>query len=151
MPKNTHKNTDSVILFCKDSPKANSTGLFAFSLIRGHLFSTYARRGEEVEQKRTPCVQGERWVDTSKYVRKKAFYHSLLFLVATFIAELKAFTIIIALSLKCFTVFSLLNIALDRPHYYSKQHYNALRDQPSKAAKPWQKLKKRKYPFVLLP
>ena len=79
----------------------------------------------------------ERWVDTSKYVRKKAFYHSLLFLVATFIAELKAFTIIIALSLKCFTVFSLLNIALDRPHYYSKQHYNALRDQPNKAAKPW--------------
>ena len=45
----------------------------------------------------------------------------------------------------------LLNIALDRPHDYSKQHYNASRDQPSIAAKPWQKLTKRKYPFVLLP
>ena len=46
---------------------------------------------------------------------------------------------------------ALLSIALDRPHDYSKQHYNASRDQPSKAAKPWQKLTKRKYPFVLLP
>ena len=45
----------------------------------------------------------------------------------------------------------LMNIELDRPHDYSKQNYNASRDQPSIAAKPWQKLTKRKYPFVLLP
>jgi len=45
----------------------------------------------------------------------------------------------------------LLSIVLDRPHDYSKKHYNVSRDQPTKAAKPRQKLTKGTYPFVLLP
>ena len=49
------------------------------------------------------------------------------------------------------SLITVLNIALDRPHDYSKQHYNASRDQPTKAAKPRQKLTKRKYLFLLLP
>jgi len=44
-----------------------------------------------------------------------------------------------------------LSIVLDRPHDYSKKHYNVSRDQPTKAAKPRQKLTKGTYPFVLLP
>ena len=59
-------------------------------------------KGEGVEQKRTPCLQGGRGIDTSKCVRKKipflhvfcdifiyeVFDHTLLPLASTFITIL---------------------------------------------------------------
>ena len=41
----------------------------------GHLFSTYAQRGEGVKQKLTPCLQGGGGLHMEVHSQKRPFLH----------------------------------------------------------------------------